>query len=330
MDGFIDETRLELASGTGGSGAVSFRREKYVAEGGPDGGDGGTGGNVVFLVKHNLKTFMHLRSRHKFVAENGRPGSGARKTGHKGQDVVIAVPPGTRLLDYRTKRLIVDFQDQTEPYILLKGGRGGRGNWHFRSSQHQAPKHATKGMSGANLEVLLELALIADVGLVGFPNAGKSSLLNVLSNAQAKVGDYPFTTRKPQLGMLRQGDRELVVADIPGILAGASEGVGLGLQFLKHISRTHGLAFLIDLSQPIDHVFDTLLHEVSQYHAPLLEKPRLIIGTKLDLPQATENFAQLQLMYPKETITAISSHHHTNLIELIQKLFDLKYHEEAM
>ena len=325
MSHFIDETRLEVYSGAGGNGAVSFRREKYVERGGPDGGDGGDGGNVVFEVRRNLKTFTHLQNRHKFMAENGQNGAGRKKTGARGKDMIILVPPGTRVLDYASRRILLDLGQEENSCTFLQGGQGGRGNWHFRSSSRQAPDYAEKGQSGAYMEILLEMSLIADLGLVGLPNAGKSTLLNVLTDAHSKVGDYPFTTRIPQLGLIRQGDQEVVIADIPGILEGASEGVGLGLRFLKHIRRTAGLAFLLDLSEDSVPVFRILLDEVASYDEELAEKPRILVGTKLDLPGAQSNLEKLLQAYPDEKIMAVSSHQHRHLEELVHQLWRLKY-----
>lgn len=325
MSYFIDETRLEVYSGAGGDGAVSFRREKYVSHGGPDGGDGGTGGAVIFEVRRNLKTFTHLQNRHKFVADDGDKGSGNKRNGAKGRDVVILVPPSTRVLDYKTRQVLLELGDQEINYTFLKGGRGGRGNWRFRSSSMQAPEHAEKGRPGSHMELLLEMSLIADIGLVGLPNAGKSTLLNVLTEAQAKVGDYPFTTRIPQLGLIRREDEEIVIADIPGILEGASEGVGLGLRFLKHIRRTQGLAFLIDLTEDPCPVFSTLLQEVATYDGELLHKSRVLVGTKLDMSGAEENLQKLRDCYKQEKIIGISSHHQQNLAQLVKDFWLLKY-----
>ncbi|MGN0906598.1 MAG: GTPase ObgE, partial [Bullifex sp.] len=247
MFGFSDETYIDVASGSGGSGCVSFHREKFVPKGGPDGGDGGRGGDVVFVVRENLRTLGHLRMVRSFKAENGRNGQGDRCFGRDGADVEIPVPPGTVLKDPDTGEVIKDLTG-LDRYVFLKGGKGGLGNWHFRSSTRQTPRYAQPGEKGVECRVGVELLVIADIGFVGFPNAGKSSLLNLLTNARSKVAGYPFTTKIPQLGAMRYDDQDMILADIPGIIEGASEGAGMGFKFLRHISRTKALAFLIDLS----------------------------------------------------------------------------------
>lgn len=328
MQGFIDETRLELYSGDGGPGCVSFRREKYVAKGGPDGGDGGRGGNVVFEVKKNLKTLSHLNAKHTFKAKKGQQGMGRRMHGKDGEDVVVLVPPGTIIRDYETREIIKDFSGNVdgETWVFLNGGKGGLGNWHYRSSIKQTPRYAQPGMPGQYAEILLELNMIADVGFVGFPNAGKSSLLKALTNADPKVAAYPFTTKIPNLGMLRIADRDVILADIPGIIDGASHGAGLGLRFLKHIARTAGLAFMIDLSDPayLD-AFEHLKHELQDFEASLLRKQRIIIATKTDLEGTEDSLVRLKEKYPDETIVAISVFARTGLEEVKLKLLNMAH-----
>ena len=294
MFGFSDETYIDIASGNGGNGSVSFRREKFVPKGGPDGGDGGRGGDIVFVVKKNLRTLAHLKIIRSFRAENGRNGSGARCYGRDGRDMEIPVPEGTVIKDAQTGEIIKDLTG-IDRYVFLQGGRGGLGNWHFRTSTRQAPRFAQPGEKGIEMRVGLELLVIADIGFVGFPNAGKSSLMNMLTNARSKVAPYPFTTKIPQLGMMRLNDQDVVLADIPGLIEGASEGAGMGFKFLKHISRTGGLAYLIDCSQPdfLDR-YDKLRAELGAYSEDLLEKKEIIIGTKLDEDGAEENFARLR------------------------------------
>ncbi len=294
MFGFSDETYIEVASGNGGNGCVSFRREKYIPKGGPDGGDGGKGGDVIFVVKDNLRTLAHLKKIRSFKAENGHPGRGVRCFGRDGDDMIIPVPPGTVLKDPQTGRIIKDLTG-LDTYTLLKGGRGGQGNWHFKTSTRQTPRFAQPGESGHELRIGVELLIIADIGFVGFPNAGKSSLLNNLTNARTKVAGYPFTTRIPQLGMLRYGDKDIVLADIPGIIEGASEGKGMGFKFLRHISRTTALAFFIDLSDDdaLSH-YKTLRHELDNYAPELNEKPHIVIGTKTDIPETEDAFRELK------------------------------------
>lgn len=298
MFGFSDETYIDVASGNGGNGCVSFRREKFVPKGGPDGGDGGRGGDVVFVVKNNLRTLAHLKIIRTFRAENGKNGSGARCYGRDGKDVEIPVPDGTVIKDAATGEIIKDLTG-VERYVFLTGGKGGLGNWHFRTSVRQAPRFAQPGEKGIEMRVGLELLVIADIGLVGFPNAGKSSLMNMLTNARSKVAPYPFTTKIPQLGMMRAGDQDVVLADIPGLIEGASEGAGMGFKFLRHISRTGGLAYMIDCSQPdfLDR-YDKLRAELGAYSEDLLKKKEIIIGTKLDEEGAPENFEKLKQRFP--------------------------------
>lgn len=306
MFGFSDETYIDVSSGKGGDGAVSFRREKFVPRGGPDGGDGGRGGDVVFVVDKGLRTLASLKRRRSYDAENGQNGMGARRAGRAGRDVEIAVPPGTVIKDAATGELVKDLAGE-ERFVFLKGGKGGLGNWHFRSSVRQTPRFAYPGRPGQEARVGVELLIIADIGLVGFPNAGKSSLLNLLTNARSKVADYPFTTKIPQLGMLRYGDQDLVVADIPGIIEGASKGLGMGTKFLKHISRTEALAFLIDLgSEGWREAFGVLKAELESYAPELLQKKRVVIGTKLDEEGARENLRELALSLPGEEVLGLS------------------------
>ncbi len=325
MRGFVDETRIEVFSGNGGPGAVSFRREKYVEKGGPDGGDGGKGGSVIFQVRRNLKTFSHLNSRHTFKAKNGGQGMGKKRHGANGQDVIIQVPPGTIIKDYKSKEVIIDFSDSEEKdFEYMVGGRGGQGNWHFRTARRQLPRFAQPGEEGDYRELLLELNMIADLGFVGFPNAGKSSLLKMLTNADPKVASYAFTTKIPNLGVLRIHDKDVILADIPGIIEGAHTGTGLGIRFLKHISRTAALVFMVDLSDPdfLGH-YEKLLHEVGEFQSELLEKPRLVIATKLDIEGTEENLKELRDTYPALDIASISVFSRTGIEEIKKKFFDL-------
>lgn len=309
MDGFVDETRIVVSSGNGGAGGVSFRREKYVPFGGPDGGDGGWGGSVVFHVKPNVKTLSKVRLKHSFRARNGENGRGARKTGHDGADVVIEVPPGTLVRDAETGEVLRDFsEDREETWVFLKGGRGGKGNWHFRTARHQVPRFSQPGEEGQERILRLELQLIADIGLVGFPNAGKSTLLTLFTNARPKIAPYPFTTKIPNLGVIRYKDKDIVVADLPGIIEGASEGAGLGFKFLKHISRTRALAFCIDLSDPLrDEAFGLLMKELENYDPVLAAKPRVVVGTKTDLDPDGTSLEALRRALGNETVVGLSN-----------------------
>ena len=306
MFGFSDETYIDIASGNGGNGCVSFRREKFVEKGGPDGGDGGKGGDLVFVVKDNLRTLAHLKIIRTFRAENGKNGSGARCYGRNGNDMEIPVPPGTVIKDANTGEIIKDLTG-VERFVFLKGGRGGLGNYHFRTSTRQAPKFAQPGEPGIEMRVGLELLVIADIGFVGFPNAGKSSLMNMLTNARSKVASYPFTTKIPQLGMMRLGDQDVVLADIPGIIEGASQGAGMGFKFLKHIARTGGLAYLVDMSEPdcLDK-YELLRHELETYSPELVQKKEVLIGTKLDEEAAPENFERFKAKYSDKTVFGMS------------------------
>jgi GTPase len=282
---FIDRVVVRVKAGTGGSGASSFRREKFVPMGGPDGGDGGRGGDIIVRGDRNLATLLDYTYRDTWEAERGEHGMGSNRTGRSGTDVVMPVPPGTVIRDHASGEFIGEILADGEEMIVAKGGRGGRGNSQFASSTHQAPREWEPGREGEERTLDLELKLIADVGLVGMPNAGKSTLLSVVSKATPKIADYPFTTLSPNLGVVQLTDhRTFVVADIPGIIEGASEGKGLGLQFLRHIERTRILAFLV----PIDATewqqeFDQLRHEVSTYSPELSDKPYCVVFTKLDL-----------------------------------------------
>jgi GTP-binding protein len=265
---YIDEALIELRAGNGGSGCLSFRREKYIPRGGPDGGDGGRGGNIVFQVDVSINTLTDFHHKKVIQAQNGRPGAGKNRTGADGTDLILKVPAGTMVLDQATNNLIQDCSEPDMQYTLAKGGEGGLGNTRFKSSTNQAPRKITKGEDGEQLFIKLELQSLADVGLVGFPNAGKSTFLSSVSAARPKIGDYPFTTLRPNLGTVKMGYGTMVIADIPGIIEGASDGLGLGLRFLKHISRTKSLLFLLDPINPemtLIQQFESLMGELKKY-----------------------------------------------------------------
>lgn len=324
MNGFVDETTIVVSSGSGGDGAVSFRREKYVPRGGPDGGDGGRGGNVVFTVRSNLKTLSHLKLKRVFKAENGGRGAGQRMSGKDGRDVEILVPPGTILKDAEVGETLADLTKDGDSFVFLRGGRGGKGNSHYATSINQAPRYAQKGVAGETRDVRVELHLIADVGLVGLPNAGKSTLLSLLTNAHPRIAEYPFTTKVPNLGLLRLGEQDLILADIPGIIEGASQGRGLGLRFLRHIERCSALLFLVDLGNPdCPSVVATLEKELALYSPQLSARPRLIVGTKEDLDQAPDGKAALAQAFPSEHVYSISAFARTGLVELKKALLGL-------
>lgn len=298
MIGFADEALIEVRSGNGGNGCIAFRREKYVPHGGPNGGDGGKGGDIIFTVKRNLRTLAKLRHKHCFKARNGSDGQGWNRHGADGEDCVIPVPPGTTIRDAETEEVIYDFSTAVgdETFTYLVGGNGGWGNVHFKTSTNQAPRQANPGIKGETRFLKLELSIMADVGLVGFPNAGKSSLLTAFTNARPKIAPYPFTTIIPNLGVLRVDDEsDIIIADIPGIIEGASEGLGLGDTFLKHITRTSCLIFMIDCSdENYLTAYDTLCNELEQYSDELMEKPRIVLCNKIDVDGAFERALEIQ------------------------------------
>lgn len=315
MTGFVDECIIEVSSGKGGNGCIAFRREKYIPKGGPNGGDGGKGGDVIFCVKRNMRTLGKIRHKRFFKAKNGGDGQGWNRHGKDGEDVVIAVPPGTTIRDEDTGELIHDFTNESEDaqFVFLQGGKGGWGNIHFKTSTNQAPRIAYPGTSGESRTLKLEMSIIADVGLVGFPNAGKSSLLTAFTNARPKIAPYPFTTKIPNLGVLRVDDeQDIIIADIPGIIEGASEGVGLGFDFLRHISRTQALLFMIDASDETNcfTAYETLTGELGAYADALLEKPRIVLLNKIDVEGAKERAVQIAAAIhehePETAVIAIS------------------------
>ena len=282
---FIDFTEVELIAGKGGRGSVHFRREKFEPMGGPDGGDGGRGGHIIFVADSNLQTLQDIRYRRRYKAEDGTPGGGSRKTGKNGKDLIVRVPIGTLIKNIDLKEIIADLVKGKEKFIICSGGKGGQGNVHYKTSTNQAPRKAQPGTPGEFGKFQVELKILADVGLVGFPNAGKSTLLSRISAAKPKIADYPFTTLEPNLGIVKFGDySSFVMADIPGLIEGASKGKGLGHKFLKHIERNKVLLFLIDGTDlnPLK-TYETLKNEVLNFNADLAIKPRIICRTKADL-----------------------------------------------
>ena len=295
---FIDKARITVRAGNGGNGAVAFHREKYVAAGGPDGGDGGRGGSIILQVDDNMSTLMDFRYKRKYVAENGVDGQGGRKSGKDGANLVIRVPRGTLVRDAETNEIIQDMSG-SEPYVLCKGGRGGWGNMHFATPTRQVPRFAKAGLPGESHDVFLELKLLADVGLIGFPNVGKSTLLSVVSKAQPKIANYHFTTLYPNLGVVWVDEGvSFVMADIPGIIEGASEGAGLGHDFLRHIDRCRLLVHVVDVSgsegrDPVAD-FDAINAELEQYSPDLAKRPQIVAANKVDIMTDPENLERLR------------------------------------
>ena len=290
---FVDEIEIEVEAGKGGNGCVSFRREKYVPRGGPDGGDGGNGGDVVFRASTNVNSLIHLSQQHLWKAENGNPGHGARKHGASADDLTVEVPVGTMIFDRKYDFLLKDLATNKDEVIVCRGGKGGKGNARFKSSMNRAPKHAEPGEAGEHRKLRLELKMIADVGLVGKPNAGKSTLLSCLSAARPEIADYPFTTKHPHLGLVHvDTDRSFLMADIPGLIEGASRGIGLGHDFLRHIQRAGILIHLVepgpmDGTEPWEN-YQAIRHELAAFDPTLGERKEFVVITKADLPEATE------------------------------------------
>ena len=296
---FVDEVRITVKAGRGGDGACSFRREMFVPRGGPDGGDGGNGGNVVFKASHRLTTLLDLRYQKHYEAEDGRAGGASNCTGRTGEDITVALPVGTVIYDDETNEVLADLVTDGEAAIIAHGGRGGRGNTNFATSTNRVPTRFTEGTEGEERNLRLELKLLADVGLVGFPNAGKSTLIAAISAARPKIADYPFTTLIPNLGVVRWGsDRSFVVADIPGLIEGAHEGKGLGYQFLRHVERTAFLLHLIDVSEwaPDEPVvsLEIMRQELAAYDAAMTSRPFAVVATKVDISGKTDRLKQLQ------------------------------------
>ncbi|MED5268826.1 MAG: GTPase ObgE [Candidatus Neomarinimicrobiota bacterium] len=291
---FIDYAKIELQAGNGGNGIVSFHREKYIDKGGPSGGDGGKGGDIVFVTNSNLHTLQDIRYRRLYKAKNGQSGGSNKKTGKSGEDLIIEIPCGTVIKDQASNKIIVDMVEDNHSHIVCEGGIGGKGNHHFKSSTQQTPRFSQEGSQGEHLKVELELKVLADVGLVGLPNAGKSTLLSVMTTAKPKIADYPFTTLQPHLGIVKYGDyQSFVMADIPGLIEGASEGKGLGHQFLKHIERNKILLFLIDiLEENPQETFNKLKKELETFNDTLMDKPALVVRTKLDTIQDSKTLDQ--------------------------------------
>ncbi len=320
---FIDYTEVELSAGKGGKGSVHFRREKFVPKGGPDGGDGGRGGHIIFLTDSNLHTLQDIRYRKKYKAEDGSNGGGSRKTGKCGQDVIIKVPVGTLIRHKISTDIVADLTENNSSFILCKGGKGGHGNIRYKTSTNRAPRVSQPGEKGETGVYEIELKILADVGLVGLPNAGKSTLLSKLSSARPKVANYPFTTLEPKLGIVKYEEySSFVMADIPGLIEGASKGKGLGHQFLRHIERNKVLLFLIDSQDPDPSItFKTLKNEIYQYNSDLKIKPFIVCQTKVDLEHEKSNkWGKIE-----DNVIKISSLSGEGINNLIKKIISIIY-----
>lgn len=295
---FVDEARITIKAGDGGNGCLAFRREKYVPRGGPSGGDGGRGGDVIMVATMHRNTLLHFRFNPEYTAQRGRHGEGSNRTGHDGENVTVEVPVGTVIFDAETGEKLFDFTKHGETWIAARGGRGGRGNARFATSTHQAPTEHEPGKPGDFRKLRLELRLLADAGLVGYPNAGKSTLISRISAARPRIADYPFTTLEPNLGVVELPDhRTYVVADIPGLIEGAHEGRGLGFRFLKHVERTKLLVHLVDMSDtgrdPV-HDFESLMRELESFSLELANKPMMVVASKMDAAQSPEKIEELR------------------------------------
>jgi GTP-binding protein len=304
---FIDRAKIQVVAGGGGNGCLAFRREKFVPRGGPSGGDGGRGGDVYMECSERVNTLLHFQYKRVFKAQRGRHGEGDNRSGKDGEDVTILVPPGTQVYREPGHELLHDFAKPGEVLKVAAGGRGGRGNAHFATSVNQAPRRVEPGAPGEEFELSLSLKLIADVGLVGYPNAGKSTLISRISSAKPKIADYPFTTLVPHLGVVKLDDfRTFVVADIPGLIEGAHEGHGLGDQFLKHVERTRVLAHVIDVScterDPVD-AYDAIMKELALFNPDLLERKQLVVATKLDVMEDEGRLRRLESMCAERGLT---------------------------
>ena len=325
---FIDKAILDVCAGNGGNGMVAFRHEKYIEKGGPSGGDGGRGGSVYFVGSSSINTLLEFKYRKKIVAPNGENGKGKQCYGKKGEDIYVKVPLGTIIYDEINNYVIADINENNQQVLIAKGGRGGRGNCHFANSRYQAPEIAENGEPGEKLKIRLELKLLADVGLVGFPSVGKSTLLSVVSAARPEIASYHFTTLSPNLGVVQLQDKSFVMADLPGLIEGASQGKGLGFQFLRHIERCRVLLHVIDMAatdgrDPYQDYL-TIKEELKQYNPELLKRPQLILSNKMDQEEASlflEEFkVKLQDDIPIYPISAIT---HQNIQPVIQKIFEI-------
>ncbi len=327
---FVDQVKITVQAGNGGDGCCSFRREKFIPKGGPDGGDGGKGGNVVFRAVGNLSTLLDLRYQQLYRAEHGKAGSGQLKTGKSGQDLVIQVPVGTVVRDFESRVVLADLTEDLQEFVIGRGGRGGLGNEHYKSSTNRAPRRADSGEPGQHKVLFVELKLLADVAIIGFPNAGKSTLISKISNAKPKIADYPFSTLVPNLGLVKVGDyKSFIAADIPGLIEDAHLGKGLGTRFLKHTERTRLLVHLLDFSIASDRDpitdYETIQNELKHFSEDLYGKPQILVANKVDHPEAEAKFAEykerLEVLDP--TLLVCSSVTGIGIKELVFKIYEM-------
>ncbi len=330
MKGFADEIRIEVKAGDGGNGAISFRHEKYVNKGGPDGGDGGKGGDVILKADHNLNTLVDLAKRKRYEAPEGKAGTKQKSAGKGGEDLILEVPVGTQVYevdetgDAPREYLVADLSANDDEFVVAKGGEGGYGNAHFARASFQVPQFADLGEPGEEKEVVLKLKIVADIGLVGLPNVGKSTILSVISNAKPKIANYEFTTLIPNLGIARYKETSFVVADIPGLIEGASEGKGLGHQFLRHIERTRLLVHVLDSTrEDILADFDTILQELKNYNPILASRPKIVVFNKIDVITPEQLKAIKKLKLPGQKIHYLSATTHEGLGELLDSIVEL-------
>lgn len=333
---FLDRVKIRVKAGNGGDGVTAFRREKFVPRGGPSGGDGGHGGNVWIESTEGLNTLLHLRYNPEHKAERGRHGEGSNRSGKEGADAVVKVPVGTQVFDAETNELLFDFTEDGQRFLAAKGGKGGWGNAHFATATRQAPKYHYNGRPGEEKELQLELKLIADVGLVGFPNAGKSTLISVISAARPKIADYPFTTLEPNLGVVDMGDfRTFVVADIPGLIEGASEGAGLGDRFLRHVERTKLILHMVDISSasgrdPVSD-FEVINRELANYDPQMAARPQIVVATKIDSLDEPERLESVKNAARRDgkPFFAISAVTNTGVKELVAAVVEMLHSQAA-
>ncbi|HUX61678.1 MAG TPA: GTPase ObgE [Ignavibacteriaceae bacterium] len=323
---FIDYVEIEISSGKGGDGAVTFRREKYVPKGGPSGGNGGKGGDIIFEAHHNFSTLLDFRYKRNYKASKGDNGASALKDGKNGEDIIVKVPVGTIIKDAETKKVLFDLDTDGKKTVVAKGGKGGKGNSNFATPTNQTPRYAEPGKPGEEKKIILELKLIADIGLVGFPNAGKSTLISTISSAKPKIADYPFTTLEPNLGIVRYKNyQSFTVADIPGIIEGAHEGKGLGHKFLRHIERTKVILFLIDISSDnYQRDYNILLNELKSYSPKLAEKKKVVSLSKIDLVDADQlkKIAKKKIRNTDSSLLLFSSVTKQGIPELLDYLWN--------